>query len=250
MRLDGNRLYLQLGQSSGQAQAVGGPSDAVMFNDYLADLNRGDDVVGFTETHRRLGILNRACVEKGYQLHYPRGGDVAVAVKDEHRLVAAGMEPGTPAGKGHTARPVLWVTLEPAGTYELVTVHVAHWLTRRAAIGRQRFELARTMAQTVASHAEGRRIGFWMGDTNTLDTPDDQGPVSHALADGDLVSCWDELGRYPDTHPGGPDAPIDVIGKYDPDRRVTCVSAGRWHQLHTDHVSVSAWYRIRDVKLR
>ena len=239
-------VELQLGQSSGQAQAVGGPSDAVMFRDYLADLDRGDDAVGFTETHRRMHVLKRACDEQGYQLHTDPSSDVALAVRDEHKIVAAGLEPGNAASPGHTARPVLWVTFEPKGTYELVTVHEAHWLTRKRAQPGDRIELTQAMAETVATHAHGRRLGFWMGDTNTLDTDSDRDP----MAARGLVSCWDELGRYPDTHPGGPDAPIDVVGKWDLDGRARCVRAHTWHQLHTDHLSVSAWYRIRGVKAR
>lgn len=236
---------LQLGQASGQAQSVGGPSDAAMFSDYLADLDHGDDAVGFTETHKRGHLLARACREQGYLLHTTSHGDVALAIRDVHRVMAAGAIPGLPAGRGHTARPIVWATFKPAGTDELVTVHEAHWL-RNGQPGH--IALTQIMADAVASHADGPQLGFWMGDVNNLDRPHDVTGVDKALSAGDLVSCWDELGRYPDTHPGGPDSPIDVVGKYDPDRRVSCLRARRWHQLHTDHVALSAWYRISPVK--
>lgn len=245
-------LTLQLEQASSDFRLT----DAQAFSDYLADLDHEADVVGFTEVHTRHRLLHAACDEQGYQLHMPPSGkgDVALAVRNVHRIVAAGAVPSIPGarpsvahGVGHTARPILWVTFQPHGTTENVTVHEAHWVTKRADTGGQQLQLTQDMAAVVASHSGGARLGFWMGDTNSPDRPRAVTAVDRALMKGDLTSCWDELGRYPNTHGGNT---LDVVGSYDPDRRVTCLRARRWHKLDSDHIAVSAWYQIRRPQLR
>jgi hypothetical protein len=71
--------------------------------------------------------------------------------------------------------------------------------------------------------------------------------VDLALRKGELTSCWDELGRYPDT---AGRLTLDVVGSFDPDSRVSCLRARRWHKLASDHVAVSAWYQVRHAKAR
>lgn len=90
-------------------------------------------------------------------------------------------------------------------------------------------------------HGQGRRLAFWAGDTNNPDRPSATSEVDRALRKGDLTSCWDELGRYPDTHGR---TTLDVVGSYDPDRRATCLRARVWPDLHSDHAPLTAWYSV------
>jgi endonuclease/exonuclease/phosphatase (EEP) superfamily protein YafD len=142
---------------------------------------------------------------------------------------------------------VLWVTFAPALFREHVTVACGHWVTRRADTGHQQQQLTDDLAQLIARKAQGHRLGFWMGDTNNPDGPRDRSAVDASLRKGDLTSCWDELGQYPATEGT---ATLDVIGSYDPDRRVKCERARRWAGQHSDHRPVSAWYRISPSRVR
>lgn len=226
-------------------------TDRQAASDISFALGRTPDVACFTEVQERHAQLKVACRAMGYQLVLPSRGDVAIAVRSIHTVTDHSEVAGTPAvghGTGHpahTARPILSATMLPWGTSERVTVSTAHWVTKRADTGHQQLELAQDMATTVALSAAGHRLGFWAGDTNNNDRPHDITAVDRALAKGELTSCWDELGRWPATHGA---ATLDVIGSYDPDRRVTCLRARVWPQLESDHRPVSAWYRIRPVR--
>lgn len=239
-----------------QASSAHTLSDVHALDDILFDLGRNADAVTFTEVQDRHDQLRQACQLRGYQLVLPLHGDVAVAVRSIHRvtdhgelpvLAAVGHDRDTPA---HTARPILWVRFVLFGTRERVTVSTAHWVTKRADVGHQQQLLSTAMAAAVRASASGSRLGFWTGDTNDNDGPRTVSPSARALAKGELTSCWDELGRYPDSHGN---ALLDIIGSYDPDRRVSCIRARVWARsarvrLHSDHRPVSAWYRISPVK--
>lgn len=234
-----------------QASSAHTLTDAQAMQDALAALNRGADVVSFTEVQERHYQLDRACHVAGYQLLLPSRGDVALALRSIHKPRSQGTVPvqdavghdaHTPA---HTARVILWGAFSPFGTDDLVTVHSAHWVTRRADTGGQQLELTQALGDVVAQHSRGARLGFWLGDTNSPDRPRDHSPVDRALRRADLTSCWDELGAYPDTHG---QATLDVVGSYDPDRRVSCLRAHRWPQGHSDHRAVSAFYRVRQLE--
>lgn len=234
-----------------QASSAHSLTDAQALEDIAFDLGREADCVTFTEVQHRHDMLRQACHLKGYQLVLPAHGDVAVAVRSIHRVTDHGELASIPAvghGEGkpaHTARPILWVRFVLFGTREQVTVSTAHWVTKRADVGHQQQLLSTAMAAAVRASASGSRLGFWTGDTNDNDGPRTVSPSAKALAKGELTSCWDELGRYPDSHGN---ALLDIIGSYDPDRRVSCIRARVWPQLHSDHRPVSAWYRISPVK--
>lgn len=221
--------------------------------DFEAALHRESDVVCFTEVAARLAPLLAACNANGYQLHHALHGDTALAVRVIHKILAAGEAESIPGAKGpaseggHGPRPILWATIRPFETSERVTIHGAHWVTRKADDGHQQLQLTQDLGDVVRGHSRGSRVGFWLGDTNSPDTRRDSTPVDRALTRADLTSCWDELGKYPPTH--GRDT-IDVIGSYDPDRRVSCLRAGRWPAGNSDHRPVSAWYRIRPIGAR
>lgn len=242
-----SELVLQLEQASSEFTLHRGAALA----DFTEALSRKADVVSFTEVAERNRDLRAACNAADYQLQLADLADTALAVKGIHKIVAAGQhasvpaEPGPARDGGHGPRPVLWVSFRPFGTLETVTVHSGHWPTKRSDTGHQQVALTREMADLVAGHSWGDRLGFWMGDTNNDDRRHQFTAVDHALAKGDLTSCWDELGRWPDTHER---QTLDVIGSYDPDRRVSCLRARVWPAGHSDHRPVSAWYSIRPVR--
>jgi hypothetical protein len=215
-------------------------------------LSHGADVVGFTEVRSFHDELARACGRHHYALLLPpkgSGTDSAIAVLASHRIESTGYVPVVEpsARPRHSARGIQWVQLTPDGTSERVTVCSGHWLTERSDEGHQRIAMTRAMADVVREAAAGDRLAFWTGDTNNPDHELERTPVDRALRKAELTSCWDELGRYPATGPHG--GTIDVVGSYDPDRRVECLRARRWVSLYSDHQPVSAWYRISRVRL-
>lgn len=241
-------LTLQVEQAS-QRYTVPGKLEG---DELDQSLSHGADVVGFTEVRTFHDELARACHRHHYALLLPEHGsgtDSAIAVLSSHRIEATGYEPVVEPSKRpqHSARGVQFVTFTPNGTSERVTVCSGHWLTERSDNGHQRYAMTQAMVDAVQRAARGDRLAFWTGDTNNNDRVREHSAVDRALRKGQLTSCWDELGRYPVTGPHG--GTIDVVGSYDPDRRVECLRARRWVSLYSDHQPVSAWYRISRVRL-
>lgn len=243
-------LRLQLEQASSAFTLS--TSHAVL--DFHESLSRGADVVGWTEVAQRHDLLASVCRTSGYQLLLPVEGDTALAVRNIHQvlqhssIVSVPGAQGPAADGGHGPRGVQLVVFRPFGTREHVAVAEAHWVTKAADSGRQQLALTTDLARIIRTHAAGVRVGFWMGDTNNPDRRMDFTDVDRALRKGELTSCWDELGEWPSTH-GGPAGPtLDVVGSYDPDKRVSCARARVWPAGHSDHRPVSAWYTIRPVR--
>lgn len=239
MTVQHNRV-VQLGQSSLQA----GHDPADVYRDALASLSHADDARGFTEAARYHEALREACRAQGYTLCVASAGDTAIAVR--HTVVAQEFRPVLPASHKplHGPRGVQAVTFQLGD--ELVTVCELH-IVRKAVSGKQQLAMVDELGQIVAASAQGRRLGFYMGDMNHDDRRRPYSRFDAAERRADLTSCWDELGRWPPTHePQG--TTLDVVGSYDPDRRVRCLRARTWHQLHSDHHSLSAYYGIAPAR--
>lgn len=242
-------LRLQLEQSSSAFTL----SDRKARLDFREALSHGADVVGFTEVAERHAALADACDTSGYQLLLPGEGDTALAVRGRHEVIAVGTvtvvpgEKGPAAAGGHGPRAVQMATIRPFGTREHVTVCEAHWVTKAADTGGQQLAMALDLARLIRIHAKGPRLGFWMGDTNNPDRRRDFTTLDRALRKGELTSCWDELGEWPPTHGGVRGPTLDVVGSYDPDRRVECARARVWPAENSDHRPVSAWYTVRPL---
>lgn len=233
------REVLELTQAS-QRFTVG---HVEALHDFHQLLSRAPDVIGFTEAVQFHDQLEDACRERDYQLRLPPMGDTAIAVHPAHHVTGHRFEKVNDGAPNHGPRGVQLVEFEtPAG--DRITVAEAHWLTRRSDTGGQRLAMTEAMGQVIEEAARGSRLGFWMGDTNNPDRPTAVSQVDRALRMADLTSCWDELGRYPDTHGN---TTLDVVGSYDPDRRVSCLRARVFPQLHSDHRPLSAWYSIRPL---
>lgn len=230
-----------------QASSAFTLSDVEAMYDFTVALARGADVTGFTEVAQRHDVLRRACRLTSHHLLLPAQGDTALAVRESHKVLQSGEMLSVPGVKGpaaqggHGPRSIQWVAFQPFGYGEHVTSHVGHWVTRKADLGRQQTAMTDDLAHAVRDHSHGSRIGFWQGDTNNPDRPHDLTSMDAALAKGDLTSCWDELGHYPETEGA---LTLDIIGSYDPDKRVSCTRARRWPPAHSDHRAVSAWYKV------
>jgi hypothetical protein len=104
-------------------------------------------------------------------------------------------------------------------------------------------ELARAMANACLDGSEGQGISFFTADTNMVDREDD------VFFGKPLTTCWDELGKWPDTGHGN----IDVIGSVNSDGRVRCAQAyvlddEKFPQF-SDHFVVVAKYEVRKLVL-
>jgi hypothetical protein len=87
-------------------------------------------------------------------------------------------------------------------------------------------------------------FSFFTADTNLVDRTTD------VFFGKPLTTCWDELGKWPDTGHGN----IDVVGSVDNDHRVKCENAkvltDKDLELFTDHFVVSTQYRVHKINQR
>lgn len=133
------------------------------------------------------------------------------------------------------------------------TIHyaVGHLLTKgrpdaKTAANRRYLDenivLAADLGDYMAKNARGRDLGFYSGDQNIIDKTNDT-----FLGQARMVSCWDELGKWPNTGHGN----IDVVAKYAPDSRSECdyarVLDDREFSLNTDHFLLEVGYSIRHL---
>lgn len=240
-----NALQLQLGQAS-QRYTVNGDQ---ALHDFHAILAHGFDAVGFTEALTFHPELRRACADRNYQLVLPPEGDTAIAVLFVHTITGHDYVHVADSSHRplHGPRGVQLVEFTPRGTRERITFAEAHWLTERSDNGHQRLAMTAAMADVMRTAGKGSKLGFWAGDTNNPDRPSATSDVDLALRKGELTSCWDELGRYPDTHG---QHTLDLVGSYDPDGRVSCTGARVYAQLHSDHRPMFARYSVRPQQKR
>lgn len=205
------------------------------------------DFIGFTElgAEQETRIIRARCRGTGYTFH--KRGSVALAIHPKHEIVELGgvdVLDGLRAARGsHQPRTIVEATvITPEGN--VVTVHEAHWITdggrnlRRSAKRRAQSE---AMVERVALHGRGRRLSFWMGDTNE-DEERGEHEVQEPLTEGRCVSIFDALDTYPSTHGK---RTIDVIGHYERDGRVSPESVEVGEKRHSDHRTVDAVYSIR-----
>jgi hypothetical protein len=255
---------------SDTARAIAQDLKAVLVNPETHD---APDVVAFSEAHKASRVrpaVKRVGTKRGWQVYVPPKGDVVLAVHPRHRLLETGYvhvldaQTGLPKGN-FSNRGVAFVTfITPAGN--VVTDHSIHWITafrldRRPGPESPReikhMEQTDAVIEQVTAHGEGRRVSFWQGDTNVPEDRDkgaDNVAIHARFREHGLTSVWDELSasqaipaNFPSTH-GRRGSTIDIIGSYDPDRRVTAVDARVRPIRHSDHQVVDAWYDVRPVR--
>lgn len=224
------------------------------------------DAVGFTEASRDpvRGAIETIAAAYGYHYVDSRGG-AKIAVHGRHRMMyerelSVLDAYDSPSGRGnYDERDVLLATFEtPAGNR--VTLAECHWITAYGRGNESRDEKherqTRAVIRAVRRAADGDGIAFFAGDLNEPDTTDDDASSSYDRHAPDylfrrhgLVTVWDELDRYPDTHGRDPGRPgggtIDVVGSFDGDRRVRAVDVKLVDGEAKDHDTVVATYRIR-----
>lgn len=213
-------------------------------------LDRDAHAVGWTEAQstkiRR--ELAAACTAKGYRLIAPDRAGTVLAIRKDLRLIAYGRRhaldavPGPFRTGGRPVKFVTWGTFVWAG--ETVTAIEAHWPNRARENAAAHRRMTSVVADLARVHGRGRRLAVWMGDANVDDG--DRVPFwDAALNAGQLSTVWDELGHHPSTHGR---RTIDVIGTYDPDKRLSVVRARSWPRQHSDHAPTSAWFRVNNRK--
>lgn len=217
--------------------------------------------VGGTEGHNMAPQLHAVAPHYGFSVHVSGPSDGWILTNRETGEVRdTGYVPAIPADHhsaaagGHNPRGIDWVTIVPkdqriAG---LVAVGVSHWVTKgqdpNTLRGKQNLDLERAIGKWCQEHGTSTNIAFHMGDTNLDDKH------RNAYTGVPVTSCWDELGRWPVTHPhpngGGPT--LDLIASYDRDSRTKCRSARALDDnllpLPVDHFSVYAEYAITPRK--
>lgn len=179
----------------------------------------------------------------GYYVYATRSGvGIAVkkkfgtATKPKFTLVADGVK------KQYHNRGVAQVTV--LTSKEEITFSAVHYVTK----GREpsqgfRYKVNKKFAATIGAIAKkfgaGKALFFVSGDFNILDNKDD------VFFGQPMTTCWDELGKHPNTGHGN----IDAIASYDKDTRVRCVSARALNDaavpLHTDHFLIEAVYEVK-----
>lgn len=244
------------------ASAAWPDSDAQSLADYRAALKRGAHVTTFTETSKangNLALLRKAAKETGHQVFWFGGGQ-ALAVPNGVKVLDSGGElvnkpdAGDPPAGGHSARYASWVRIELGG--EDIFVVTAHWVTgygNDPSRVVKHHKMSEAIVRLVEENAGGARLAFWTGDINASDVKQDGArPAWRILEEGDLTSCWDELGVWPSTHGsfGKKGGTIDIIGSYDADVRVSADRFMRYKERFSDHIPISVWYDIAPRRKR
>lgn len=258
---------LHLVQSS-MKYSEGGKAATADVRDLLvkAELKDAPDCVGFTESPPGGAVrraITRLARRRGYHAWTPKG-DFVFAVHPRNTVTETGyvhvLAPNTGMSEGNYGeRGLAFVTFQtPAGN--VVTCHGSHWLTAYVLDNHpgpetrreDRYaEQTRAMVKAVVAHGAGGHLSFWQGDTNLNEQKDHgQDPDGfHAMSTAaGLRSVYDELDRYPATHgPLKKGSTIDVLGSYDPDRRVSAVDVKVRPPRHSDHRAVDAWFDVLPV---
>lgn len=128
--------------------------------------------------------------------------DLAWASHLDHGWVG----PIIPSSSRHSARGICWVTAQPATGGPPVSVGAVHFLTAKTleAEGGSNKPLQQAARSWAVDHGPA---AFVSGDVNMNDQ------AKNVWGGPELTTAWDELGKWPDTHPGGPSYAIDVISR-------------------------------------
>jgi hypothetical protein len=214
---------------------------------------RGYDIIMGTESgpdnalHRLVG---RAAPDSGYRLSAFRAHWVAV----REELIAGGWRKGywpsvesTEGAGRHPDRGIAFASFKVHG-FGRITAGAGHLLTHGEKPGDPNYRLNTRYTGDIAEWGrewgEGSGIVFYGGDQNSDDDKND------TFRGRPFTSCWDELGKYPDTHGK---RTIDVVASWDADRRVKAVRARSFKDrqvfLNTDHFLVEAEYEIKPKRV-
>jgi hypothetical protein len=220
--------------------------------------NSNADIIAFDEVTNARSALPGIARANGYVgVTFP-GGEEAFMIREDHKIIARGRQKVSSAVAHSPSRYVNWVGINWHG--QKLWPHVAHWIVHVAAHGkvtttadrqRQNLNITKGMIRQVNSHGKNPNLAFFMGDTNINEESDNHvnstQQINYNFRKNGLITVWDEMRVYPATLGGSHGPTYDVIGKYDPKRRVTAVRYKTWPMRNSDHRPISAWYDI-DMK--
>lgn len=123
---------------------------------------------------------------------------------------------GSASSGGHSPRGIAWVTVNPKDpNLPWVSLGSVHFLTQNSIDagppGTSNKPLQDGALEWCQAKGSDGKIAFINGDVNMNDK------AKNVWSTDQIVTCWDELGKWPDTHEGGPTSTIDVISRYKPD---------------------------------
>lgn len=225
-------------------------------------MDQEPDIISYTEVTRYHQELREVTKGTNYRPVLPRGREggflVRVGenchVKDQGSTKIMEGRPGPASQGGFADRYCYWVKVKWYG--EDVFQHVQHWTTgyyKSDLRDRWHENMTKVMVDNVKKHGKGFDIAFFAGDQNVDEQADNNKTALRSQMDGTfrdngLLTIWDEMQVFPPTHGLNHGPTIDIIGSYNPDKRV---KAKRWkvYQKHaSDHRPISAWYEVSHVK--
>lgn len=231
-------------------------TDAQVNSDLEWALSQKPDMISFTELQGHQQNLRQIAAAHNY--HAVAFGQEGIAVnRDTCVLKDQGKSRGTDriapdGGAGRQSRYVNYVRVIWHG--ESVWYHVSHWVNMFSTVSPGRKDahdqMGHMLVQQVQRHGARGNLSFFAGDTNDDDgATETKGPGSTntIFKEGRLVTIWDEVKNWPGTM-SNHGRTIDVIGKYDPDTRVTGTRGLVHHERNSDHRPISAWYDVVRVK--
>lgn len=199
-----------------------------------AACKRGADVIAFTEVHSTLAHdLARVCAKNGYGFFHDVKADAALAFKMTLDHAKASLVPGT----------VPFVKVEFDFHGSAVTVFGLHWRTVKSGHMADRAAQTRDLIGAMAEASKGKRLGFFMADSNP-DKPlsDPTAEPRASLAKAGLLLVTTELSYYP------VGLGVTTIGSNVRDPRVKAVKAEIHDALGSDHHPVTATYGVARVR--
>jgi len=221
------------------------------------------DIVSFTEMTRFHKELRQVCQGTRYRpVLSSRGKEGGFMVKtgDECHVKDSGAvfvlpgNPGPASQGGYAPRYVNWVRVKWHG--EDIYHHTTHWLTKywkNDARDALHEKSTKVMCDLVKRHGKGMDLAFFGGDQNVDEEADNRkmgvrSQMDKTFRDNGLLTIWDEMEVTPPTHGLSKGPTIDILGSFNPDKRV---KAKRWkvYPKHaSDHRPIAAWYEIQQTR--
>lgn len=164
----------------------------------------GNVVLTGTEagTDPTASLIKQAASDKEFYCYIAGDGWVCIDKRWATKKVNTGWHKVVDSGSGHSARGVTWMTVDTP--YGQVSVAAMHLLTAKSSEQEPNAN-GRLQDAAVSWAKDHGPLSFIGADVNANDE------TKNVWGSKDVTTCWDELGKWPDTHEGGPDATIDVF---------------------------------------
>lgn len=222
-------------------------------------LTHAPHFIGFTELgdNDDLATTRRVLEAEGYRFYGDITWSCGVGVREDVVHVDAGYRAvHGPAARvqgkgGYRARGIIWARGMVDGREDLDTwfgeFHSVTWAGGTPDRVANRAAMARAVAEELTANGLGPRLAFAAGDTNEADEEGAYRPQAKTLHEAGLVTCWDELGKYPSTSDGGRRA-IDWLIRRQGDTRTRFTGVKVVNQPHVDHHLILGTVEVRPLK--